>query len=277
MLGHSLLIKASGARLLYPAYVHDYLDRVTAADVAAGNTLGLDRGATDGFNTCLQDMVADTSLGISGKVILQAASKIKAMCFMCGARTLSGCLVPVVGPAPTSFGFTEPRYNRKTGLLGDGASMYLNSNRNNNADPQDNKHIAVFSVGNWLPTVALGCGPVTNELGSTNIGFASTSAFARVNASFAPNTFGPSSFSGFLGVSRSVANQYMARCDAITIPIGNVSVTPFAGDLFVFSTTGGAAPSSARISFYSIGESLDLAVLDARISALMATFATAIP
>jgi hypothetical protein len=29
-------------RLLYPAYVQDYLDRVTAADVAAGDTNGLE-------------------------------------------------------------------------------------------------------------------------------------------------------------------------------------------------------------------------------------------
>jgi hypothetical protein len=261
----------------YSPYVQDYLDRVTAADVAAGNTQGLEPGVADGFSVAIEGLVASAMLGVSGGVISQAASKIKAMCFMCGARTLSGCLVPVVGPAPTNFNFTEPRYNRKTGLLGDGVSMYLNSNRNNNVDPQDNKHIAVFSVGSWSPIVALGCGPATNELGATNIGFTGTSAFARITARVSPNTFGPSSFSGFLGASRSIAGQYQARCNALTTIIGNVSITPFAGDLFIFSTTGGALPSSARLSFYSIGESLDLAVLDARISTLMATLATVIP
>jgi hypothetical protein len=53
-------------RLLYPAYVQDYLDRVTAADVAAGNTSGLEFGVTDGANTFIQDLVNDGLLGVSG-------------------------------------------------------------------------------------------------------------------------------------------------------------------------------------------------------------------
>jgi hypothetical protein len=60
---------------------------------------------------------------------------IKASCILAGARTLTGALVPLAGTAPTSFNFVDGDYNRKTGLVGDGSTKYLDSNRNNNADP----------------------------------------------------------------------------------------------------------------------------------------------
>jgi hypothetical protein len=261
----------------YSPYVQDYLDRVTAADVAAGNTQGLEPEVADRFSVAIEGLVANAMLGVSGGVISQAASKIKAMCFMCGARTLSGCLVPVVGPAPTNFNFVSGDYNRKTGLLGNGASKYLDSNRNNNLDPQDSKHVAAFCVGTWPIAIGIGCGPVTNEDGATNIGFNGTSAFARVNSRLGQNAFRLGTFSGFLGASRANNAQTSGRCNGFTSSVSQTSQTPFVGNLFVFSTTGGALPAPVRLSFYSIGESLDLAVLDACISTLMATLAAVIP
>jgi hypothetical protein len=54
---------------------------------------------------------------------------IKASCILAGARTLNGALVPLVGTAPTNFNFVDWCYNRKTGLVGDGSTKYLDSNR----------------------------------------------------------------------------------------------------------------------------------------------------
>jgi hypothetical protein len=46
-----------------------------------------------------------------------------------GARTLTGALVPVKGPAPTNNNFVSGNYNRKTGLgAASNGSKYLNSN-----------------------------------------------------------------------------------------------------------------------------------------------------
>jgi hypothetical protein len=80
---------------------------------------------------------------------------IKASCILAGARTLAGALVPLVGTAPTNFDglFDSGDYNRKTGLIGDGSTKSLDSNRNNNADPQNSKHVSAYattvsSVGN---------------------------------------------------------------------------------------------------------------------------------
>ena len=68
---------------------------------------------------------------------------IKASCILAGARTLTGALVPLVGTAPTNNNFASGDYNRKTGLVGNGSTKYLDSNRNNNADPQNSNHNAV--------------------------------------------------------------------------------------------------------------------------------------
>jgi hypothetical protein len=57
-------------------------------------------------------------------------SAIKASCILAGARTRLGALTPLVGTAPTSFNFVDGDYNRKTGLVGDGSTKYLDSNRN---------------------------------------------------------------------------------------------------------------------------------------------------
>jgi hypothetical protein len=45
----------------------------------------------------------------------------------------------------------------------------------------------------------------------------------------------------------------------------------------VFNNGSTGAFTSARLAFYSIGESLDLALLDARVTDLINAFAAAIP
>jgi hypothetical protein len=272
MLGRSLLMKASGSLLLYPAYVQDYLDRVTAKDVQGGNSQGLERGVTDAFSTVLQDLVADTSLGISGGVIAQAASKIKAMPFMCGARTLLGCLVPVVGPAPTNFNFTEPRYNRKTGLLGNAASMYLDSNRNNTAEPQNDKSLAIYTTQAGSGQRVLLGGNAGTWLARDDIAI-----YARLNVSTSIAISTANSVIGFMGASRSSATAMSVRFNGASSSWSSTSDSLHSTPLNLFRRPDGTQYANDRISFYSIGESLDLAILDARISTLMATLAAVIP
>jgi hypothetical protein len=72
---------------------------------------------------------------------------LKAACILCGARTLAGALVPLAGDAPTNNNFVDADYNRETGLKGNGSTKYLDSNRANNADPQDD---AFYSIGESL-------------------------------------------------------------------------------------------------------------------------------
>jgi hypothetical protein len=85
---------------------------------------------------------------------------IKASCILAGARTLAGALVPLVGTAPTNFDglFDSGDYNRKTGLIGDGSTKSLDSNRNNNADPQNSKHVSAYGYYSFQRWKCVLCG-----------------------------------------------------------------------------------------------------------------------
>jgi hypothetical protein len=273
---------ASMAR--YSPYVQDYLDRVTAADVAAGNTQGLESGVADAFAVAIEGLVGSAMLGVSGGVISQAASKIKAMPFMCGARTLPGCLVPVVGPAPTNFNFVSGDYDRKTGLLGNpGSTKYLNSNISGLLLPQNNSHFAVYGRSfDGDVKMYLGC----QGFGVSNGGlfFIGSNLYTEHqivdtrNTGF--NSVGRPSGASFIGASRDSGSTARARCAGNNYTAASTSTAPSDVNFFVFGFNRNGSVtnlSAAQLSYYSLGESLDLAVLDARISTLMATLAAVIP
>jgi hypothetical protein len=192
---------------------------------------------------------------------------IKASCIMAGARTLDGALTPLVGAAPTNVGpFVSGDYNRKTGLVGNGSTKYLGSNRSNNADPQNSNHNAVYAT--TVGTNAL-LGPSTNILGRNSI-----SPTATRNRSNTGDT-GFSVVAGFTGTSRSSSANYTRRTGGSNATVTRTSETMDAGDVQIFAFDSVAG--NHRIAFYSIGEALDLALLDARVSTLMADIAAAIP
>ena len=277
--------QSTGRLLLYPTYVQDYLDRVTALDVSAGDTQGLELGVTDAFNTALQDMVADTSLGVSGGVLAQAASLIKASCAMQGARTLSGALVPLAAdmPAPTNFNFTGPRYSRRLGLLGDGATTYLDSNRNNNADPQNSQHMAcwvsVASSSGTFPQY-MGAGDTASGTNNLGVGISAGFSYVRNRNGTADTIAAAASATGFVGTNRATSADYLLRLNNANTTFTRLSQVPFSNTIRVFAGVNNVgAPgfySNGRLNFYSIGSALDLAILDARISALSTAIQAAI-
>jgi len=67
------------------------------------------------------------------------------------------------------------------------------------------------------------------------------------------------------------------RVSLITTAFSYASVTPLNATIGVFNNGSNAAFTNARLAFYSIGESLDLALLDARVTTLINAFAAAIP
>jgi len=199
---------------------------------------------------------------------------IKASCILAGARTLSGALVPLVGTAPTSYNFVSGDYNRETGLVGDGSMKYLDSNRNNNADPQDNNHNAVYvSV---LPTSGvslMGAGVI--DAGTNNV---LTRATRSRNATAL--NYNSDLISGFAGHARSTSATYINRANGVSVTNSQLSEASFDGNLFLFARSIGGEPdlfADPRIAFYSIGESIDLAKLDTRVSALITAIGAAIP
>jgi hypothetical protein len=182
---------------------------------------------------------------------------IKASCILAGARTRLGALTPLAGTAPTSFNFVDGDYNRKTGLVGDGSSKYLNSNRSMQSDPANNQHVSVYlstyTNNTWIGGITNSSTPFYTDLESS--GLYCGTAGSRV--SIATNT------TGFVGVSRNSDAAFFARKVAATSSSTSVYTSKtMAANYPVFTYWNGSAFSSysaARLAFYSIGESLDLA------------------
>jgi hypothetical protein len=212
---------------------------------------------------------------------------IKASCILAGARSLSGALVPLKGSAPTNNNFVSGDYARKTGLVGDGTTKYLNSNRNNNADPQNSKHMSVY-FGAELPSAGggfrchLGIAPLSGNSGASVIGTDALTDGARYRNNGLTSALVASGLAvGLKGVSRSSSSAFIVRQNSANTTNASTSQTPLSLNYFVFArnTNGTVVESFAdsRLAFYSIGESLDLAALDARVTTLTADITAAIP
>lgn len=207
-------------------------------------------------------------------------SAINASCILAGARTLAGALVPLVGTAPTNVNFVSGDYNRKTGLIGNGATKCLDSNRNNNADPQNNVHLAVYaSTVSTSSRAYMGAGG--GEPGATTIGDSgSTTLFARCRSSVA-DTEANYNAAGLLGISRSASGSFVMRGGGASTNKTRNSDGAVAANYLVFGLRTGSGSnlvfSPSRIAYYSIGESLNLASLDSRVSTLINAIGAAIP
>jgi hypothetical protein len=203
---------------------------------------------------------------------------LKASCILAGARTLAGALVPLAGTAPTNFNFVSGDYNRKTGLKGNGSTKYLNTNRAGNADPQNSIHMSLYV--STLNALTLW------YAGSENTGTGAT-AFYSVNTNYIevknrnPSTGyqEKSITAGFIGHSRSSSASFIIRSSGSNLTKTSTSQTPASPNYGIFLSLGisPGAYGDGRYSFYSIGEAVDLALLDTRVTALMSALATAIP
>jgi hypothetical protein len=206
---------------------------------------------------------------------------IKASCILAGARTLNGALVPLVGTAPTNYNFVAGDYNRETGLAGNGSTKCLDSNRNNNSDPQNSKHLAVYATTHHdrsISRAVIGSGG--GVVGDSHLLTTTTGRLYRANYSSVIAVSDTSTAPGFWGVSRSTASTVVGRYSQANVDLSCNSIAPTSGNILVFSrgsVSSLSTPSNARLAFYSIGESLDLAKLDARVTDLINAFGAAIP
>lgn len=208
---------------------------------------------------------------------------LKASCIMAGARTLAGALTPLVGAAPTNVNFVSADYLRKTGLKGASAKR-LNPNRLNNADPQDSKHIAVYKTEpetSATDTVVLGTRFATSGSHSHLYTQATSGrqyfAANSVDGGFRTDAGFSTVAVGLIGASRNSSANFVRRLQGVSTNTANNSTAPNSEQLMVFAANTNAFYSTSRVSFYSIGEHLDLALLDARVSTLMSDLQTSIP
>jgi hypothetical protein len=205
---------------------------------------------------------------------------IKACCIMAAWDGLNGALYPLKGAAPTNFNFVAADYDRETGLVGDGSTKSLNSNYAFPAGNQNNAHAACRASSiSGAPKFLLADNPGGGTLVTTNISvsFDTSQIFSRLSQ-LNQNTTSESPSAGLYGVSRSTSTSYTLRSNGSNKLITEASSTPPGVNISLFTrTVAPTAYSDARLAFYSIGESLDLAALDTRVSALITAIGAAIP
>jgi hypothetical protein len=203
----------------------------------------------------------------------------KACCILAGARTLSGALVPLKGAAPTNTNFVSGDYDRKTGLIGNATSKHLSSNRNHADDPQDNFHMAVYVTDAPTSGTRMHIGAGTSAAGSSQIFRATADQIFRFRNPTVVLIAGDGGATGLIAASRNNSSNFSRRISGSSATVNVVSQTSLNETVGVFTTfVSGAASfhSDGRLAFYSIGESLDLALLDARVSALVTAIGAAI-
>jgi hypothetical protein len=252
-----------------------YIDRVEAADGQS-----LEGGVKLAYSTFVSGCKAD---GIW--------DAIKASCILAGARTLSGALVPLVGTAPTNFNFVAWDYNRETGLKGDGSTKYLDSQFNfSSLGLQNNHHLSVFA-SNLSDETPANFGPLAasrnSESGTGSIQIINTGSGSgtpnqiQFFSSYSSNSSGISrSVNGIIALARSSSATFDTRVGGSSANTADTSTTVSTENCAVFARAiggSGEVYSSSRLAFYSIGESLDLALLDARVTTLISDLAAAIP
>jgi len=212
-------------------------------------------------------------------------SALKACCILAGARTLAGALVPVVGDAPTNVanGFVSGDYTRggaTPGLKGDGTS-YLDSGRANDADPQNDNHVAAYVTAG---KVAINNGAL---IGAQNAAAAYTmTGTVSYNRGNIGNSAIQITSAGLYASSRKTQASFLyirPPDDAQSTESNSAVASGFSNNLFVYgySNSSGSlvSPTDATVAFYSAGTGMDsdgLAALDTAVSNLITAIGEAL-
>ena len=257
----------------------DYLNRLAAVDGAA-----VEVGIAQAIDAFVRGCKAD-SAGYAGDPTRSNWDAIQASCIMCGARTLSGALVPLKGTAPTPYNFASGDYSRSgatPGLKGNGSTKYLDTNRAGNADGQDDYHLSAYQTAAAGGVAALIGSTVTSPESRTSLVTAGADYYPRINNSTGALANYPGGNTvGLFAASRALAASYVARSGTSeNFPLAVASTAHQAQSVYVFSQNVNGSPadfSGSRLAFYSIGSSLSLSALDARVSTLVSQIAAAIP
>ena len=211
-------------------------------------------------------------------------NSIKSSCILAGARTLSGALTPLVGNSPTNIGFTAASYNRRLGLTGN-KSNYLNTNYSGHI--ANNQHLVIQKTSNNTSNGFFSALAGVTPSDASWVFFRSQSAVAGGRMEYGIGPLGSlftdtQTVSSFFGVNQS-GTSFIARQSANnevdTATQTPTTVTDFE-PFYIFADNNNGSvrmQSDFRIFFYSIGESVDLAKFQARVSGLLVQISGAIP
>ncbi len=174
-------------------------------------------------------------------------------------------------------------YNRKTGLVGNGSTKYLDSNRSSNADPQNSLHFSCYITASattasaYMATRYINSSADFNELQRESA--SALYVYNRNGSASGVSNISGSNVTGLFGSSRNKSTDFSVRSSGLATTRTQASLTPASNNFTIYARNQSppSLHSNARLAFYSIGESLDLTKLDTRVSALITAIGAAIP
>ena len=242
------------------------------AAVAAADGAGVETGVATAVDTFFSRIKADGLF-----------DAIKASCILCGARTITGALVPMAGAAPTpQGGWASGDYSRTAGLKGDGAALYLDSNRADNASPDDDNHMAVYhsAGGDFGGLIGVRTDDGAATFHGTHMFQNPTSQTSRNRSTgFVTHSANDGTVSTFSGISRSSSASYLHRSQGTSDTVSQSSdVSARTINVRVFGRGHDLVQNlfNGSIAFYSIGTSLDLEALDTAVTNLISDIGNAL-
>jgi hypothetical protein len=255
----------------YDADAAAWITLIEAADGAA-----LETAVKDVYNSFVIGCKADPSLN-SGVNNWAATEQLL---ILRGPRTLPGALITPKGPAVTNVGFVTGDYSRKVDVKGNG-TKYVNANRAPSADGQNNASlwVNINRPATTNNTKYAGCQDGTGQ--ATRVMDNNGLINAAVNSSTAySGPSGSAQSTGFVGVARNSSSQIIIRHGGVNYTFSSTSATPISLSYFLFSRNVSGSSNQgtdAGISAYGSGKAVDLALMSARVTTLLADLAAAIP
>lgn len=194
---------------------------------------------------------------------------IKSCCLLSGARTLNGALRPLKGASPTNFSFTNSDYNRETGLKGNGTNQYLDTNFASSSLGLNNIHFCINLSSFNSNSGPSGARTYIADFGSNAIRSGTGFGQFRVNNINFLSYNEIATTNNFIGISRANSDFFTLRLKNTNTIWLSDSSSSTSVSFRLFGRYNGATMtefSDGRISFYSIGESTDLRLLDQCVS-----------
>jgi hypothetical protein len=114
-------------------------------------------------------------------------------------------------------------------------------------------------------------GRVLGRAGASGVGAMCNNGGANATATHSRTS---ATLPAFVGISRSNADNYSFRYGGVTDTVLKTSSDPEAAPIHIFKQGNNTAVNSfsnVRLSFYSIGESINLELLDARVATYMSS------
>lgn len=251
----------------------DFITRMIAADVAAGNNSGLELVVQDAMATLVDSLISAGLVGVNAQGIIAAAnSTLKGIFGIPGGQTFSSMAVPLVYPSgvsPTFVGFNSSHFVRKTGLATDGSTTYINSNLGSSNAITSNNH----TIGMYVTNPG-SSGQYAGSADSMNVETNGTT-----NQVSSTDNFTPNAGVGFYGMARNSSTSYTRYVNDASTSVTRTSSTLTSVVLHFYRRNHGTTQplnSGARMCVYVVGGFTQLSTLAPIVKTYITSLAAAI-